>query len=86
MDSRVFDSASKLTADIELALPDAVILAAVLVDASGRPAQSIFLDRNTNDLDNPDVKARLRQVSCDPIGGFQAASCIRLRRPPEMLR
>jgi predicted nucleic acid-binding protein len=71
IDSRVLDDALKLTAEIELALPDAVILAAVLVDAAERPAQSIFLNRNTKDFDDPDVKARLRQVSCDLIGGFE---------------
>ena len=59
VDSRVMDDALKLATDIELELPDAVILAAVLVDAAERPAQCIFLNRNTNDFDDPDVKARL---------------------------
>lgn len=71
VDSRVMDDALKLATDIGLELPDAVMLAAVLVDATERPAKCIFLNRNTNDFDNPDVKARLRQVSCDFIGGFE---------------
>lgn len=71
IDGRVLDDALKLAADVkQLELPDAVMLAAVLADASERPSQSVFLDRNTRDFNDPDIKARLRQVSCQLIGGF----------------
>lgn len=71
IDGRVLDDALKLAADItQLELPDAVMLAAVLADATERPSQSLFLNRNTRDFNDPDIKARLRQVSCELIGGF----------------
>jgi predicted nucleic acid-binding protein len=71
IDGRVLDEALKLAADIkQLELPDAVMLAAVLVDAAERPSQSVFLNRNTRDFNDPDIKARLEQVSCELIGGF----------------
>jgi predicted nucleic acid-binding protein len=71
IDGRVLDDALKLAADVkQLELPDAVMLAAVLVDAAERPSQSVFLNRNTRDFNDPDIKARLRQVSCELIGGF----------------
>ena len=32
----------------------------------------MFLNRNTKDFGDPDIKARLGQVSCDLVGGFDA--------------
>lgn len=71
IDGRVLDDASRLVADLtHLELPDAVILAAVVVDAAERLSQSIFLNRNTKDFDDPTIKQRLGQVSCELIGSF----------------
>src|SRR5262249_46636330 len=71
IDGRVLDNALKLAAEVkQLELPDAVMLAAVLVDAADRPSKSVFLNRNTRDFNDPDIKARLGQVSCELIGGF----------------
>lgn len=71
IDGRVLDEASRLAADFELELPDAVILAAVLADAGGQPSQSVFLNRNTKDFNDPEVKARLERVTCELIGSFE---------------
>jgi predicted nucleic acid-binding protein len=70
IDGTVLREASKLTAESTLALPDALMLASVLADATGHKAPSVFLNRNTKDFGDPDVRARLKQVDCDVIGSF----------------
>ncbi|HET7500618.1 MAG TPA: hypothetical protein VFK02_06425 [Kofleriaceae bacterium] len=70
IDGKTLRAASDLTMEIDLELPDALMLATVLDDAKQRPSPSIFINRNTKDFDDPDVKALLRAVSCDLIGSF----------------
>jgi predicted nucleic acid-binding protein len=70
IDEPVLREASKLCAEHELVLPDALMLASVLADAAERPSPSIFLNRNTKDFDDPDIRARLAQVDCTLIGSF----------------
>ncbi|MEO5731930.1 MAG: hypothetical protein ABI134_17285 [Byssovorax sp.] len=70
IDGPVLREASKLTAETTLTLPDALMLASVLADATGRQSPSVFLNRNTKDFGDPDVRARLKHVDCDLIGSF----------------
>ncbi|HEU4728756.1 MAG TPA: hypothetical protein VFT22_12720 [Kofleriaceae bacterium] len=70
IDGKTLHAASNLTMEIDLELPDALMLASVLDDAKRRPSPSIFINRNTKDFDDPDVKALLRAVDCDLIGSF----------------
>jgi predicted nucleic acid-binding protein len=70
IDGPILREAAKLTAEHKLALPDALMLASVLADAAGRPSPSVFLNRNTNDFNDPDIRARLKQVDCALIGSF----------------
>lgn len=64
------ESATTLAVEFGLELPDAVMLASVLADAAMKPSPSTFLNRNTRDFDDPDIKRRLKQVNCDLVGGF----------------
>jgi predicted nucleic acid-binding protein len=70
IDGSVLRAASELTTQLDLELPDALFLASVLGDADEQPLPSIFINRNTKDFDDPDVKARLRRVACDLVGKF----------------
>lgn len=70
LDGSALREASALEAQLELELPDAIVLASVLADAASRPAPSLFLNRNKNDFDDPDVKARLMGVDCALILSF----------------
>ena len=70
IDGPALRAASLLATQLGLELPDAVMLASVLGDANEQPSQSIFINRNTKDFDDPDVKARLRSVSCDLVWKF----------------
>lgn len=70
IDAPALRAASLLTTQLDLKLPDALILASVLGDADERPSPSIFINRNTKDFNDPDVKARLRRVACDLVWKF----------------
>jgi hypothetical protein len=63
--------ASKLAEKFDLELPDALMLASVLGDANEQPSQSIFLNRNTKDFDDKEIKARLKSVECDLVWKFE---------------
>ncbi|WP_437488731.1 hypothetical protein WME75_09335 [Sorangium sp. So ce1014] len=63
-------AAGNLVKGFALNLPDALMLASVLADAEARPAPSVFLNRNTNDFDDPEIVACLRRLRCDFIGSF----------------
>jgi hypothetical protein len=68
--TEVLQRASMLVAELDLELPDAVMLAAVLGDAASQPAPSVFLNRNTRDFDDPDIKKRLQDVNCTIVWTF----------------
>ncbi len=52
-----------------LELADAVMLASVLRDA-GNHAETVFLNRNTQDFAEPTVRAELAARKCKLIGSF----------------
>jgi hypothetical protein len=70
IDGPALRAASLLATQLDLELPDALMLASVLGDANDQPSQSIFINRNTKDFDDSDVKARLRRVACDLVWKF----------------
>ena len=70
IDASVLRAASRLTTELGLELPDALMLASVLGDAKEQPSPSIFINRNTKDFYDPDVKALLTHVTCDLLGKF----------------
>ena len=70
IDGPALRTASPLTTQLDLELPDALMLASVIGVADERPPPSIFINRNTKDFDDPDVKARLRRVACDLVWKF----------------
>jgi len=70
IDGATLRDASTLATQFDLALPDAIMLASVLTDAA-QQAPSIFVNRNTKDFDDPDLKARLKQVGCDLVWKFE---------------
>lgn len=70
VDRRTLIDCSVLAEEYGLELPDALVLASVLSDASAYPRASVFLNRNARDFDDPDIKARLRQLGCDLLGSF----------------
>jgi len=54
----------------ELSFPDAIVLASVLADLAAAPSRACFLNRNTKDFDEPDVRAALTAQDCHVIGSF----------------
>jgi hypothetical protein len=60
-----------------LAFPDAVMVSAVFRDAAMSNAPSVFLNRNTKDFLDPDVKQYLASVHCSVIGSFESGlACV----------
>lgn len=55
-------------------LPDAVMLASVLIDLDGTSGESLFVNKNTKDFADPSVQAELRQRRCRYIGNFGGAA------------
>lgn len=70
-DDHVLREAPKLGARFDLDLPDAVMLASVLKDATDRPAPCLFLNRNSKDFAQPDIIAELRNAGCELLPSFQ---------------
>jgi hypothetical protein len=51
---------------------DAIVLASVLAHLGvHRPPESCFLNRNTKDFDDPDVRERLEACGCKFFGKFE---------------
>lgn len=53
-----------------LALPDAVVLATVVVDLERDPMPGCFVNRNTKDFDDPDIRELLADGGCRFAGSF----------------
>lgn len=65
----VFDEVGRVRAAYELQFPDAIVLACVMSDLDGaRP--SCFLNRNTEDFDDPQIVDALAARSCKMLGSF----------------
>lgn len=71
-DDSVLREAPGLASRFKLAIPDAVMLASVLKDATERPAASLFFNRNFRDFLQPDIISRLKEIRCEMIPSFEA--------------
>jgi hypothetical protein len=70
IDCTALRDAETLAVEFDLVLPDAVMLASVLADAAAKPSSSVFINRNTKDFDDPDIKRRLEQEGCKLVWKF----------------
>lgn len=70
IDSATIRDAEAAAVDFGLQLPDALMLASVLADAQRVWSQSIFLNRNTQDFNDRDIKRRLAEVNCTLVPRF----------------
>jgi hypothetical protein len=75
LDARLFARALALRARFQLSAPDAIVLAAVLDDASARDAdeRKCFATRNWGDFGQVDIRADLRAVNCTYIANYGRA-------------
>ncbi len=74
LDWLAMTKADKMRHDLGLELPDAVMLACVLIDLDASPPTeaAVFANRNTKDFDDPAVRVLLRDRDCTLISSFPA--------------
>lgn len=71
LDSDVFYRAAGLQVPFGLSVQDSIVLASVVGHLSQtRPAESCFLNRNTKDFNDPNVREILEGFSCKFFGRF----------------
>jgi hypothetical protein len=71
LDSDVFDQARRIEAARGMSAPDAIVLASIISHLiNAKPTESCFLNRNTNDFDNPNVRKMLDGHGCKFFGRF----------------
>jgi hypothetical protein len=74
LDSVIIDSAMRIEDEYALSGQDAIVLASVLAHLeTTKPEDSYFLNRNSRDFDDPDVRERLETLNCQ----FFAPICTR---------
>ncbi len=78
LDSVILKAALDIQAEFAMSGQDSIVLASVLSHLeTHRPAQSCFLNRNTKDFDDPDIRKKLDDQGCKFFGKFgQALSYI----------
>mgnify|MGYP003885334913 FL=1 len=59
-----------------LGLPDAIVLATVVVDLERNPMPGCFVNRNTKDFDDPDIRKLLTDGGCRFAGSFSEGLAI----------
>jgi response regulator RpfG family c-di-GMP phosphodiesterase len=73
LEAGLIGQAATLEDDLFLSPQDSIVLASVLQHLERvAPAESCFLNRNTNDFDEPDVVARLNEFGCKLLPSFDA--------------
>lgn len=79
LDAAILRSALDVQAEFAMSGQDSIVLASVLAHLEAhRPAQSCFLNRNTRDFDDPDIRKKLDDYDCKFFGKFgQALSYIK---------
>jgi predicted nucleic acid-binding protein len=65
-----------------LATPDAIVLASVLEDAAATNEPGLFVTKDSKDFDDPDIRAALEAVGCEPLFSITAALQRVLRSTP----
>jgi hypothetical protein len=72
LDAAILSSALNMQVEFGMSGQDAIVLASVLVHLDvHRPHESCFLNRNTKDFDDPDVRERLEAYGCKFFGKFE---------------
>jgi hypothetical protein len=72
LDGAILKSAVDIQAEFGMSGQDAVVLASALAHlAFHRPTESCFLNRNSKDFDDPDVRERLETRGCKFFGKFE---------------
>ena len=74
LDSDVFYEAGAIQIGLSMSLQDSIVLASVVrhLEAT-KPAESCFLNRNTKDFDDPNVRETLELFGCRFFGRFDHA-------------
>ena len=70
IDGKIVAAAERDHATFDLDFPDAVMLASVLSHLDANPAAGVFLNRNSNDFDDPAIVAELRRRDCKFFPSF----------------
>lgn len=71
LDADIFLQAGKMQADFGMPAQDAIVLASVVRHlAETKPTESCFLNRNTKDFDDPNVRQMLDEYRCRFFGRF----------------
>lgn len=73
LDENVLKAALQVEAERGLEPPDAVMLASVLADAGEQGVESLFVSKNPEDFDTPDIRAALRALGCEMVFSIHAA-------------
>jgi predicted nucleic acid-binding protein len=74
LDSVIIDSAMRIEDEYALSGQDAIVLASVLAHLeTTKPEESYFLNRNSRDFDDPDVRERLDALNCQFFAQFAPA-------------
>jgi hypothetical protein len=71
LDSDVFYQASGIQVAFDMSVQDSIVLASIVSHlAATKPAESCFLNRNTKDFDDPNVREMLDEFGCRFFGRF----------------
>ena len=74
LDSDVFHRAAEFQSAFGISMQDSIVLASVVRHLEDtKPAKSCFLNRNTRDFDDPNIREILEQHTCKFFGRFDHA-------------
>jgi hypothetical protein len=74
MDSDVLNQARGIQVALGMSMQDSIVLATVVAHlVMSKPTESCFLNRNTKDFDDPNVRDILEESGCRFFGGFDDA-------------
>ena len=71
LDSDVFHEAAVIQVAFDMSVQDSIVLASIVSHlAATKPVESCFLNRNTKDFDDPNVREMLDEFGCKFFGRF----------------
>jgi hypothetical protein len=71
LDSEIFYRAAGIQTALDMSIQDSIVLASVVHHLNEtKPPESYFLNRNTKDFDDPNVREMLEGLGCKFFGGF----------------
>jgi len=72
LDANILNSALETQVEYGMSGQDAIVLASVLYHLHAhQPGESCFLNRNTKDFDDPDIREKLGGYGCKFFGNFE---------------